>query len=261
MLSYLSSFFSAKPANHTTAASKQTATTAEKEEEEKRILAELKERRPGCEYLVIVCDSISKALVHRLTVVFEELNANHLYVILHVTSGGEASDCAILTKMFNKFASVPGNRVTMCVPEIAMSSGAQIAICGTELIMGKYAHLTPFDDQIDGISVKNVKRITRKLSPEQQKRFRLTDHDTILQAEYLKKITKQELSQSLKIRGCDKKTMKCVKALFLDHSLYHSYPIDITMVRQTGLVVGALDDDDIWQAYKELHQLWLGDDV
>ena len=252
MLSYLSAFV-ASPTD-----GKNGNLESDKQSVETRILEELKKKRPECEYLIIVCESLNKSIVHRVSVFFAELDASvqHLYVILHVTNGGEASDCAILTKYFNNFAQ--RNRITMCVPEIAMSSGAQLALCGTGLIMGKYAHLTPFDDKITGLSVKNVKRVVQALEAKQ--RFTLEERDTILRAKYLRKITKRELKTSLQIRGSSKKTRKRVEALFLNHNLYHSYHIDIDMVRQTGLEVAELNDKEIWDAYKELYQLWLGRD-
>lgn len=231
-------------------------------EEESKILAVLKEKNPNYDYLAIICNQLTSDIIHRVSSFFQDLpesESTHVYIILHVYCGGDSSDCAILTKIFNRFISAGnGNQITMCVPEIAMSSGAQIALSGTDLVMGKYAHLSPFDDQIGKFGVKNVKRIMKHLETQKTHKFTFKEYDTILRAQYLRKITKAELRNSLRLQHYGNKTTKNVEQLFLNHTLYHSYPIDIDMIKDTGLRVTELIDNDIWSAYRILYNIWFG---
>lgn len=229
--------------------------------ESQKILKELEEK---CFYdkrfVAIICEELDDSILHDMTRFFDELknDVKHVYLILHISAGGTARECTILNRLFLRFLKVNGHQITICVPEMAVSSGAQIAICGgTSLIMGRFAHLSPFDDQISGLGVKNIERISRKMK---SKHMTLKDQEKIMRAEYLHKITIDELNTALTRRGIKDEVIKQVKKLFLNHRLYHSYPIDVEMIMMTGLQVEILDDKDVLTAFLLLYDLWLSED-
>jgi hypothetical protein len=238
---------------------------SDKEDEEDRILDTLP-NRDTTDYFAIFCETLDDRLVHRITGWFDDLITNrseitHLYMFVHVTSGGDSSDCArICSLMGNYLKTSARNKITVIVPEVATSSGAQIAVSGTELVMGKFAHLSPFDDQLGSLGVKNVKRITKKFIHAKKHQFTLKEYDTILRAKYMRKITKAEIHETLLHLNYDKQTIKHVDKLFLNHKLYHSFPINIDMVRKTGLKVVELADEIFIDAFHELHDLWFKDE-
>lgn len=237
----------------------------DKKIEEQRILMELEDKKlDGRRFIAVICDELDDKILHDMTRTFDELqdNVTHIYLILHVSDGGTAHECTILNRLFFKFLKVEGHELTICVPEMALSSGAQLAICGgSSLVMGKFAHLSPFDDQLGNLGVKNIKRIAKTMNKKKLKQdFTLKEYDTLLRAEYLHKITVDEVNNVLSHRGVDRKVIKRVRKLFLNHKLYHSYPIDIDMVKETGLEVKVLEDKDVMKAFLELYELWLKDE-
>lgn len=201
----------------------------------------------------IFCKIIDEDIVHETIEFFRKLSPDikNVHIILHITQGGSVGDCAILTKLFLNC----NRKLIMYVPEIAVSSGAQLALCGSELIMGKYACLTPIDDQVDrngDYPIYNIKRIKKDF--KKNKFHMLSEYNTILRAKYLRKITKSELNNIL--REYNKETKKKVRKLFLEHELYHEYPLDIHMIRETGLRVFELEDEEIWKAFNYLYDQW-----
>lgn len=233
--------------------------------EEQRILAELEDKKTdGTRYIAVICDELDDRILHDMTQTFDELDHNikHIYLILHVSDGGTAHECTILNRLFFKFLKIEGHQLTICVPEMALSSGAQLAICGgSSLIMGRFAHLSPFDDQLGNLGAKNIKRIAKKMNKMKMKQdFTLKEYDTLLRAEYIHKITVEEVNSVLSHRGVDRRVIKRVRKLFLNHKLYHSYPIDIDMVKETGLQVAVLEDKDVIKTFLELYELWLDDE-
>jgi len=204
-------------------------------------------------YYAIFCKILDEDVVHKTIEFFRSLSSEiaNIYIILHITNGGNTSDCAILTKLFLN----SGRKITICVPEIAVSSGAQLALCGDSLVMGKYASLTPVDDQIDyndDLGIYNIKRIEKEFRENDYRTLR--EYNSLIKAKYLRKTTKTELNNILSKKS--KKVRKRVKKLFLKHKLYHAYPIDIEMVRKTGLEVIELTDEKIWKAFTDLYELW-----
>jgi len=201
----------------------------------------------------IFCKTIDEDIVHETTDFFRTLSSNIkiVNIILHITQGGSVGDCAMLTKLFLNC----NRKLIMYVPEIAVSSGSQLALCGSELIMGKYACLTPIDDQVDrngDYPIYNIKRIEKDF--RNNKFHMLSEYNTILRAKYLRKITNSELNSILK--KYDEKTRNKVKNLFLKHELYHEYPIDIHMIRETGLKVSELENEEVWKAFNYLYNQW-----
>lgn len=201
----------------------------------------------------IFCKMIDEDIVHETTEFFRTLSSNIkiVNIILHVTAGGSVGDCAMLTKLFLNC----NRKIIMYVPEIAVSSGTQLALCGSEIIMGKYACLTPIDDQVDrngDYPIYNIKRIEKDF--RRNKFHMLSEYNTILRAKYLRKITKSELNSIL--REYNKETREKVQKLFLKHELYHEYPIDIHMVQETGLKVSELENEEVWEAFNYLYDRW-----
>jgi hypothetical protein len=239
--------------------------TSEKEEEQDRLLDTLP-NQDNTDYFAIFCDTLDDRILHRFTewisdLIMDRPEITHLYIFLHVTSGGDSSDCAMICSLMLKYMkNNPENKISIIVPEIAMSSGAQIAISGSELIMGKFAHLSPFDDQLGSFGVKNVKRITRRLNKSSKQQFTLKEYDTILRAKYMRKITESEISSTLTQLNYPQQTISNVKKLFLNHKLYHSYPIDIEKIREVGLRVSELRDMTFINMFHDLYDLWLFND-
>jgi hypothetical protein len=237
-----------------------SAPYADKLKEEERLLKKLQKNttlQDSPKFHAIFTETLDKNIIYKLSNFFLNLKKddNHVYIILHVSSGGSVGDCAIIMNILLSYLKEnPKNRLTMCVPMLAVSSGTQLLLCGTNLIMGKYAHLSPIDDQISEIGVKHLARFLKQKKCKKQ-RFTLSEYDTILSGEYLYNITCNELNNIL--HHCDAKTLQNVKKLFLDHKLYHSYPIDITMARSTGLKINQLDDALVIKIFEKLYQLWM----
>lgn len=166
-------------------------TYRQKENAQERILQDLQkeiEKRDNKKVtcMAIVCSEISYDAIQRTIKKFtREKIEDEIYLILHVRVGGDVSDCAILCNILLKqLKENPNLKITTFVPEIALSSGTQIALHSTELVMGKFAHLGAIDDQLRGLGVKHVKDIMKQSKCKKQE-FTLKEHDVIQLSEYM----------------------------------------------------------------------------
>lgn len=208
--------------------------------------------------LSIMCTELDDHFLHKIMKFFQMLKDDEklVYIILHITSGGLSSDCTIISRIFRDYLSRnETNRIVMVVPEIAVSTGSYLALNGSQLIMGRLAHITPFDDQFREMGVKQLQRIMRNKDKYNIKGLTLKECDAIVQSKNMRKITKKEIDELLTYQKYNVDTIKNVKNLFLKHKLYHTYPITISMVRDTGLKVDELSDPLIENAFDELYEV------
>ncbi len=224
----------------------------------KRLTTEIEQRdgkKVTC--MALMCSEINYNHIHRLIKKFTRDNIeNNIYIILHVLVGGDVSDCTILSNiLLKKLKENPDLKISMFVPEIALSSGTQIALHSTELIMGKFAHLGAIDDQLRGIGVKHVKTIMKQWKCKKQD-FSLKEHDIIQQSQYMYNITLKELETILELQHYTKKEIQQIRKLFLDHERYHSYPITFEEAKENGLRVKELTDELILNAFYDLYNIW-----
>lgn len=175
---------------------------------------------------------------------------------MHITTGGLSSECSIISRIFKEYLERnEANQIIMIVPEIAVSTGSQLALSGSKLVMGKLANITPFDDQFREMGVKQLQRIMRNKEKYNLKGLTLKECDAIVQSKNMRKITKKELEELLTRQRYDAETIKNVKKLFLNHKLYHTYPITIDMIKATGLKVEELSDQLLLDAFDELYEV------
>lgn len=208
----------------------------------------------------MICNTIDENyLMHRMTRFFDSIfteKIDYVYIILHITSGGNTDDCTKCLNIMKKYLQDEDHNIRIYVPEIACSSGSHIAISGSHIAMGRFAHLTPFDDQLDGIGVVNIKRIMKE--PQSKKRgLTISECDTILLADNHHEITKNELRETFDLNGYNNGVYRKAVDLFIDHKKYHTYPITAEMLKTIGMEVDELDDNLILDAFYELHNLWL----
>lgn len=234
-----------------------------KADDKNTILFELEDKlseREGMEVkcISIMCEELDDVIIHDITQFFQSLTEeqNTVYIIMHITTGGLSSECTIVSRIFRDYLSKnENNKIIIVVPELAISTGAQLALSGTNLIMGKLAHITPFDDQFREMGVKQLQRIIRNKKKYNLKGLTLKECDAIIQSRNMRKITKKEVKELLKYQKYDDDVINNVIKLFLNHKLYHTYPININMVRETGLKVEELKDKIIEDAFNELYEV------
>jgi hypothetical protein len=249
-------------------------TLREREQAEDEILSQLESdiekvqgKKVSC--LAIVCTEINFSTIHRLIEKFTAPDSpdsperdqgpplkNDLYLLLHIVSGGGVSDCAMISNiLFQHLKNHPEVKLTVFIPEIALSSGTQIALHGHEIVMGKFAHLGAIDDQLRGLGVNHVKKIMEQSHRRKQK-FTLKEYNIIQQSNYMYDLTKRDLETILQFHRYSKLEIEKIRKLLLDHDRYHSYPITLDEARDAGLKIREMNDELVLKAFYDIYNLW-----
>jgi hypothetical protein len=203
---------------------------------------------------LIVKTTIKNKNVHEIIKFFRSIDENaSVLLILHIPNGGSTDDCSrIINAMLNH-----KGKITVFVPEVAISTGAQIALSGDKLIMGKNACLSPFDDQLDDIPANEIIKIKDALTTKSKKcgvlkhlMLSMEDYANILESEKMLKLTEKEITISLK-RKYGKKKIKKILDKFLYHKKYHACPLFANDLKGIGIKVKTNVPQELYDYFDE----------
>lgn len=206
---------------------------------------------------LVVKDSIKRQDVHNVIKFFREISPwSNVLLVLHVPSGGCTDECSRICNAIQRHSG----KVTIFVPEIAASSGSQIALSGHQLIMGKNACLTPIDDQMDDIPAKEMHNI-RKILKKKRKpdgyvvemlSLSLEDYANIIESKRMLKMTEKEVVGILS-KKYGKKTIQNVVDTFIHHKTYHVCPLYTEKLQNIGIEICTDVDNDYYELFDQLY--------
>jgi len=192
---------------------------------------------------------------------FHKMDASKgLVLILHTPGGDMAAAEQIIDYIHSKF-----DRVTAIVPVMCMSAGSMLALSCDEIIISKAGQLGPTDPQISGrYSAKDIigqfeaarddilfdTRQTHLWTPI------LKSYGPLLYMEAVKAeaYAKTKIAAWLKQKGKSGSEIEAILRVFYENSNYHGERIDYLDMKQLGMNVTLLEEDQklqdtVMQAY------------
>lgn len=163
-------------------------------------------------------------------------------LILH-TPGG----LVIAAEQISRVLQAHPNKVTVIVPQFAMSGGTFIALSADEILMDTHAMLGPVDPQLNGLPASGFRRVMKE-----KDRNAISD-EMIIMADMAEKAEKQlfEAAKHLLLERMEVAQAEYVAKLLSEGRWTHDHPLYIEDLMELGLPVS----DQIPKAFRELLSL------
>lgn len=194
-----------------------------------------------------------------------------LDLILH-TPGG---DTAATESLVDYLRAMFGTNIRAIVPQLAMSAGTMIALASNEIIMGKHSSLGPIDPQFGGIPAHGVVEEFQKAAKDIKANQLMAvlwqpiigKYNPTMIGECQKAIAWSEAmvrnwleSGMLKADAQQPEKLTKILQAFGDHALTlsHARHLGIEQVRDAGVVVSALEDNqELQEAVLTVHHAYV----
>lgn len=163
-------------------------------------------------------------------------------LILH-TPGG----LVIAAEQISRILQAYAGKVTVIVPQFAMSGGTLIALAADEILMDSHAMLGPVDPQLNGLPASGYRRVLKE-----KNRDAISDEMIIL-ADMAEKAERQvfAMTKHLLLERMEVAQAEYVARVLSEGRWTHDHPLYIEDLYELGLPVS----DEIPQAFRELLQL------
>ncbi|MBZ6377374.1 hypothetical protein KCN53_01855 [Pacificimonas aurantium] len=197
-----------------------------------------------------------------MTCIHEMDRSRGLDLILHTPGGSIAAAESLVQYLRDMF----GNNVRAIVPQISMSAGTMIALSCKSVLMGKQSSLGPIDPHLGGIPadvvVTEFKRALKEITDDPRRApvwspilGRYTP-SFLTQCEYAVEWSKTFVKEALEINMLSSFEDKSSRASSIvdnlssaDHHKGHDRHIHIDRLRDLGVTVEALEDNQKLQDY------------
>lgn len=163
-------------------------------------------------------------------------------LILH-TPGG----LVIAAEQISRVLQAHPNKVTVIVPQFAMSGGTFVALAADEILMDAHAMLGPVDPQLNGLPASGYRRVLK------EKDHNAISDEMIIMADMAEKAERQlfNAAKTLLLERMETAQAEYVAKLLSEGRWTHDHPLYIEDLYQLGLPVS----DQIPKAFRELLSL------
>lgn len=198
-------------------------------------------------FLQIVTKTIGGKTVSNILKSFRDIEPDEEVVILLNVSTGGTSSCAL--QIARQLVNHP-SKVHVIIPERAVSAGSFLAMCADTIYLGKGAWLTPFDDQFDGMTCKNISEYSFKDLQKLGINLKLNDIDTLKETKISMRLVRNEVDEIFGKKHSPE-ILESIRKCFIDHDYYHTYPFDKEMLSDFGIETADFDDwmYEMWDEY------------